>query len=332
MLSATSTYISLLPRLNAITNLTSYHGTITITHRSPSNLGQVFPTNSGDASTIKTTVTDIQELPNNFFNSIFILTLSSSEKVVLKVSPPPSIRVLYSDINISSVEANVLKLIARNNTTLLVPKLLLFDDSCKLLDSPFVLLSHLPGSILPSFPSNELAGIVEKLASITNPTNEFGHIATVPGKSHASYNTWREAFRALMEAALRDGEAIVLLLPYAEVRAHFQRLAHTLDTIDTAQLVVVDFSAASVLVEEDGKTITGVIDFERAVWEDPGLARYFQDKEEEELEGERNGKKCRRLLYEMYRSVMLIFETFYYGGGTETDAEAGRMFEGFGEV
>ncbi|KAF8250143.1 hypothetical protein K440DRAFT_619588 [Wilcoxina mikolae CBS 423.85] len=131
-----------------------------------------------------------------------------------------------------------------------------------------------------------------------------------------------------MEAALRDGEAMVLLLPYAEVRAHFQRLAHTLDTIDTARLVVVDFSAASVLVEEDGKTVTGVIDFERAVWGDPGLARCFQDKEEEEWEGERDGKRCRRLLYEMYHSVMLILETFYYGGGTEAEMQGRRRLVG----
>jgi hypothetical protein len=159
-----------------------------------------------------------------------------------------------------------------------VPKLL-FDGSCQLLDSPFVLLSHLPGSHLPTFPSNELAGIVKKLVSITSPTNKFGHIVTAPGEAHASYNTWGAAFRALIEAALRDGEAMLLLLPYAEVRAHCQRLAHPLDIVETARLVVVDFSAASVLVGEDGEMVTGVIDFERAVWGDPGLARCFQDKE-----------------------------------------------------
>jgi len=39
--------------------------------------------------------------------------------------------------------------------------------------------------------------------------------------------------------------------------------------------------------------VTGVIDFERAVWGDPGLARCFQDKEGG---GEREGERCRWLL------------------------------------
>ncbi|KAI5817487.1 hypothetical protein BZA77DRAFT_352866 [Pyronema omphalodes] len=63
------------------------------------------------------TVLSIDALPDIHFSSIFILTLSSPDptippKVILKVSPPPTIRLLYNDLQRTVTEASVLELLS----------------------------------------------------------------------------------------------------------------------------------------------------------------------------------------------------------------------------
>jgi aminoglycoside phosphotransferase (APT) family kinase protein len=222
------------------------------------------------------TITHITSLHSTFFNTNFLLTVSSGTKYILKVSPSPTaVRVLHNDIAILSVEA---ALLPRLSSTLLLPtpKLHLYDDSLRILPAPFVLLSHLRGTA----GSSSLI-VVEKthrrLSSLLSPPKWFGRITSAPT---TTFSSWRQCFGALMEAALRDGEDMALLLPYSMIRGSLCRLGGALDAITAPQLVVVDFGPESVLTAEDGShgtTVTGVIGFERALWGDPRLASFHRD-------------------------------------------------------
>jgi hypothetical protein len=91
--------------------------------------------------------------------------------------------------------------------------------------------------------------------------------------------SWREAFTALMEGALRDAEDLRLTLPYASIRPWVYAHAGCLDAVveprmcpmraGTEQTVIVD--------EHEGKNVVCVVGWGSVVWGDPALGEAFAD-------------------------------------------------------
>ncbi|CCF45263.1 hypothetical protein CH063_03557 [Colletotrichum higginsianum] len=52
--------------------------------------------------------------------------------------------------------------------------------------------------------------------------------------------SWAMAFHSMLEAVLRDGEDMQVMLGYGTIRRHFKRFEHTLNGIKTPRLVAVD--------------------------------------------------------------------------------------------
>ncbi|KAG7134531.1 hypothetical protein HYQ45_007502 [Verticillium longisporum] len=52
--------------------------------------------------------------------------------------------------------------------------------------------------------------------------------------------TWATAFHSMLEAVLRDGEDMAVMLAYANVRRQYRRLAHVLEGVTCSRLVAVD--------------------------------------------------------------------------------------------
>lgn len=107
---------------------------------------------------------------------------------------------------------------------------------------------------------------------------------------------------ALTEAVLRDGEDMLVILPYEQLRQQFRQWAYTLDEVVQPRLSVLDFGDGSVLVDPETRTVTGLIGFERSGWFDPLLSVAFQRPSSAFIEGygkdvlDTANKKCRSLL------------------------------------
>lgn len=153
----------------------------------------------------------------------------------------------------------------------------------------------------------------------------------------------------MLEAVLRDGEDMSVLLPYETIRAHNKRLAPMLDRILTPRLAVINVdSDANVMVErstikkppkpssqgsrsgsassgqEETTPIThlrGLRDWSQGVFGDPLIASCFEAPSddflggwrgagEEIIEDEEN-KESRILLYKCYRAVLTIVIEYY---------------------
>ncbi len=52
--------------------------------------------------------------------------------------------------------------------------------------------------------------------------------------------TWANAFHSMLESILRDGEDMAVTISYEKIRSHSSRLAHLLDAVTVARLVVLD--------------------------------------------------------------------------------------------
>lgn len=90
--------------------------------------------------------------------------------------------------------------------------------------------------------------------------------------------SWREAFLALLEAALRDAEDILVTIPYDSIRYYITQQGHALDEVVEPNLVALDVCKPdNVLIDEYTKQVTGLVGFSSVVWGDAlmngGLAR-----------------------------------------------------------
>lgn len=249
-----------------------------------------------------------EELVDGVYNPSYLILLQDNSRYVLKVAPPPDVRVLHYESFILEAEASTLRLI-QERTTVPVPELIVYDENCDILDSPYLLMTYLPGVTLdklrPSLSSSDLDAIdhtvghyLRQVGNVASDRQCFGR-----GPSRAKmYVSWRECFMALTEAVLRDGEDMLVILPYEQLRQQFRQWAYTLDEVVQPRLSVLDFGDGSVLVDPETRTVTGLIGFERSGWFDPLLSVAFQRPSSAFIEGygkdvlDTANKKCRSLL------------------------------------
>ncbi|KAG7284130.1 hypothetical protein NEMBOFW57_010491 [Staphylotrichum longicolle] len=116
--------------------------------------------------------------------------------------------------------------------------------------------------------------------------------------------TWSVAFHSMLEGVLRDGEDMVVVVPYSVIRRHFRRLGYLLDEVTVGRLVVVEAAGRGNLLvevvvveggEEDGGR--GEVKEERGQEEgglDNGegwqMADWEEGKQGKEVEGDRKIK------------------------------------------
>ncbi|KAF8423810.1 hypothetical protein EV426DRAFT_666881 [Tirmania nivea] len=261
-------------------------------------------------------ITHITELSSEggTFNTCYILhfpapptkqPIATITQLVLKIAPPPNIRLLRYESTptpLLAIEAYLLDHLTTNQPSLPVPRALAYDDTLTLLDSPFLLTTFLPGVPL-SYLRSELAEekvreIDFEVGRLLRGVNEVragigsggwgGAWGMVSGKPGTGAWVWVWEF---VEGLLRDAEDMKILLPYVEIRRAVRMWGGALDgaQIDCSEAVggeeedvldepphphnpklcILDFSDSSILVDPDTCRITGLLDFERAFWGDP---------------------------------------------------------------
>ncbi|CZS92583.1 hypothetical protein WAI453_006676 [Rhynchosporium graminicola] len=237
----------------------------------------------------------------------------------------------------------------------LVPKLLKHVSSTRETPYPYSVFEYIDGVPISSLsyplgPSgrrsvdNQIGSLARELASRTSPSGTFGMANRVlpdpSSKVQASTapklqgsETWSEAFRTLLEAVLRDGEDMSVLLPYEAIRAHYRRLSWRLDAVTSPRLAVINISQdTNVMVErtnlKDGLdtpmeevTLTGLRNWSQGVFGDPLISGCFDSPSQDFLEGwveggeevieDEENKGSRMLLYQCYRAVVAIVTEYY---------------------
>ncbi|KAH6653738.1 hypothetical protein BKA67DRAFT_658081 [Truncatella angustata] len=93
------------------------------------------------------------------------------------------------------------------------------------------------------------------ISNLKEPGSKFGLVVSVLGPQSSSsadssaaaaivgsggVNSWSNAFLALVEGTLRDGEDRAVTISYSSIRHHMHRLSHLLDAVTQSRLVVLD--------------------------------------------------------------------------------------------
>ena len=200
-----------------------------------------------------------------------VVHISNGSRLMLKISPSASTQLLRYERHCLSAEAFTFSLLAKSN--LPIPRVLKYDPSSAHLGSPFLLTTHLPGipyaTVRQYLTRSERSGIERQLKSLASIISQYTSSKFGPVALKKGYKTWREAFLAVLESALMDGEDKLVNLPYGQIREEAVRFSHRLDDVKEGKLVILGLGLPeNVLIDRNTNEVTGLTDFGRAIWGD----------------------------------------------------------------
>jgi aminoglycoside phosphotransferase (APT) family kinase protein len=273
----------------------------------------------------ETKIATFEELKEGFFNAAYHLRLESGFQCVLKIAPPPQVRVLRYEKNILRAEVETMRLV-KARTEMPVPAILFHDESCTLLPSPFYGMEFVEG--MPLHKLRETLSPIDRThidQTVGTYLRQMNAISNVKFGYYAQpenhFSRWKEAFLHMLETVLQDGREanVALPLPNEEILALTRRHATVMEEVSAASLVHWDLWDGNIFIDPQTKRITGIIDFERALWADPlmevnfgafGINRDFLSGYGCEYPFT-PAQEIRRTLYNVYLFLIMVIECTY---------------------
>ncbi|XOV87786.1 MAG: phosphotransferase family protein [Pseudomonadota bacterium] len=268
-------------------------------------------------------VSAVTEMKDGWFNRTFHLVLDGGKlHRVLKVGPPETAEVMRYEEGILKAEVGAMRLVA-SNPHIPVPGNLAEDFSRSVLPFDYYFMDFFDGptwqsrrATLGEAENNRLAS---ELGFITARINGFTGDSFGYFSGNQNCENWFEAFYVMCDNLFLDAERYrvgldigrrVLLDKLTEYRQIFAE-------VEVPQLVHWDLWQGNVFLSATGEPhITGVIDFERALWGDPLMevalvspagARHFLAGYGQDLFASREAR-LRRVFYNIYLDLVMIIE------------------------
>jgi aminoglycoside phosphotransferase (APT) family kinase protein len=219
-------------------------------------------------------VQKITELTDGYFNTAYKVELRAGETAVLKVSPPTEAPVLRYEHNLMTVEVAVLHHI-RSLSGVPAPKILYCKQGDNIIENDYFFMEFIDGEPLDkhqkTLSAEQNSAISSDLGFIAKKINEtrgayFGTISRLDGQ----FTNWRDAFLSMIQDLLADAADAGVTLPLA-YDAIYQMAAaqrQALDAVVFPALVHKDLWAGNVFIDPEATQITGIVDFERAIYGD----------------------------------------------------------------
>jgi len=278
----------------------------------------------------------IQELKDGWFNAAYILRLSDAKQVVLKIAPPQHAEVMTYEKNLMTTEVESMRLVAQN-PNIPVPKIYYFDTAKDLCDSDYFFMEKVDGDnlehIYATLPTEMKAQIDQQIGHIIREVNQFiGSYFGYDGNPDLRGQSWRETFIKIMDSMLEDGirkNTDYCGFSIDDIRATIQKHASALDEVTTPRLCHWDAWNPNIFVK-DGR-VTGVIDFERALWGDPLIEAQFRMVGSESLKGygkttftHTEDQRCQ--LYNLHLGILMKTECDYRHYETDHISNVSKAF------
>jgi aminoglycoside phosphotransferase (APT) family kinase protein len=179
-----------------------------------------------------------------------------------------------------STEVATMRLVAQD-PAIPVPEIYAFDTARDLCDSDYFFMEKLSGEnyghARDAIAPEVQAQLDQQIGRIVRQINTFtGVYFGYDGNSDLRGKTWREAFLKIMDSVLANGvkKNAEYGVSVAEIRKTLLKHAPSLETVLIPRLVHWDAWDLNFFVK-DG-LVTGIIDFERALWADPLMEAQFR--------------------------------------------------------
>jgi aminoglycoside phosphotransferase (APT) family kinase protein len=222
----------------------------------------------------------VLELKDGWFNASYSVRLADGREVILKIAPPKDAEVMLYEKNIMATEVASMRLVKRN-PAIPVPEIYFYDDAHDLCDSDYFFMEKVHGDVLghvkADLPSGTRTALSLRIGEIIREINGFtGTYFGMDGNPDLRTRTWEDAFTQIVESVLDDAarKNAVFDYSYDEIRSAIRKHALALQEVTTPHLVHWDAWDLNLFVRDD--RITGIIDFERALWADPLMEAQFR--------------------------------------------------------
>jgi aminoglycoside phosphotransferase (APT) family kinase protein len=282
-------------------------------------------------------VTYIKQFKEGTLNTVYLIkgTNELQDGVVLKTAPNAKNTLPILEKDGLYTEVYVYQLLQDYNIP--VPRMYAYDFSRKLIPCDYILLECIKGKSWSNYFSSYLLlnksrpKLMEKLGKINAKLHGiegkwFGYIKD----DHCyRFNSWSEAFTAMVNNLLEDAKMHGYRIPYKEILSATVQRKALLDEIQTPKLVNYDMWTGNIYLapKKEKLAISGIIDFERFFFGDPlaTFPSFMLEKLEKDpnfIAGYRKvtnehfvfsqEDKERILLYEIYTHLVEIACTYRY--------------------
>ncbi|MBI5960307.1 MAG: aminoglycoside phosphotransferase family protein [Chloroflexi bacterium] len=222
----------------------------------------------------------VSELKEGWFNAAYNVRLSDGREVILKIAPSKDAEIMTYEKDIMATEVASMRLVSQN-PAIPVPTIYYYDTAQDLCDSDYFFMEKLTGDnyehVKETLPQEVQAQIDRSIGVIVREINGFsGTYFGYDGNTALHGETWKEAFIKIMDSVLEDGlrKNADYGFTVGDIRAAILKHALSLEAVTMPRLVHWDAWNANFFVK-DGK-VTGIIDFERALWADPLMEAQFR--------------------------------------------------------
>ncbi len=222
----------------------------------------------------------VSELKDGWFNVVYNVCLSDGRETILKIAPPKDAEVMTYENNIMATEVASMRLVSQH-PAIPVPEIYYFDTVRDLCDSDYFFMEKLAGDnyshVKPQFSTQMQAQIDQSIGRIVREINSFtGTYFGYDGNIALQGDTWSEAFTKIVESVLEDGRIKNADYGFdaAEIRDAILKHAPALEAVTLPRLVHWDAWDLNFFVKDC--KITGILDFERALWADPLMEAQFR--------------------------------------------------------
>jgi aminoglycoside phosphotransferase (APT) family kinase protein len=266
----------------------------------------------------------VQELTEGWYNAAYLVRLANGQEVVLKIAPPPDVEIMAYEQNIMRTEVNAMRRVAQN-PAIPVPEIYCYETTHELCDADYFFMAKLKGEnydhVKKSLALEAIAQIDRQIGAIIREINGFtGTTFGYEGNPKLRAKTWKAAFIKIMEAVLADGQRKNAAYGYSvrEIREVYLAYTSALDAVTTPHLVHWDGWNPNFFVL-DGQ-VTGLLDFERALWADPLMEAQFRPLALGELPDSLRGygkttftpeEDVRNHLYTLHLALVMVTECYY---------------------
>jgi len=257
------------------------------------------------------------------FSALYVIKLADRE-VVLKVAPKDNVRILRYEKNAMRAEVEALKSV-RANTGVPVPEALFYDSSRTLCDSEYFFMEKIDGdnfnAVSPELSAEQNSNILFQVGRLNRQINgieneKFGYLAQMDRQR----DNWKSVFTGIVSDILDDGReaGIKLPVPYEEIENLLKSFTYACEDVKTPKLIHWDLWQGNILV--NNCEITGIIDFERALYADI-LMEYFFRKHalnkdfcagyDIDISALDKNAGIRLALYDLYLALIWVIEYYY---------------------
>jgi aminoglycoside phosphotransferase (APT) family kinase protein len=272
---------------------------------------------------------NVVELKEGWFNTAFLIHMADESEYVLKIAPTDTATLLRYERQMMTSEVDSTRMLKRE-TGLPLPNIIAYDESLKEVASNYFLMERLPGIAYDVLHKTldvegqrqvelQVGGFLRDLDSVRAPG--FGMYRD------PCHSTWTTAFAELMQWLRMDVADRDVDLPAGVFEAADPYMA-ALETVIKPVIVHWDLWYANIFVDPDTLEVTGLIDFERALYGDRLMECNFMDSKGWFVEGYGHDPvqmpfgRERRFLYDLYLYLVMIIESRYRGFTSEHEALA----------